>query len=151
MSGKVEYFFVNQSDAYYKEAVELRYHIFFKPSGVSKDAVYDFIEDESYHMVAVRDQKVIGYVRLTKEGNMGRVSQFVVEERERGTALIGKKLIDIVEKKAKEERLEYLFGEIRLQVAKAAQAYGFTVGNEIIYSKKTGIPHKRIEKDIRIQ
>jgi hypothetical protein len=34
------------------------------------------------------------------------------------------------------------------QYAAAAVKYGFNVFGEIIYSKKTGIPHKRIEKDI---
>lgn len=149
MRGKVEYLVVSQTDPYYREAVELRYRIFFKPSNASMEAVYDSIENKSYHVVAVRDKKVIGYIRLTNEGNKGRISQFVVDEGERGVALIGKKLIDFVEAKAKEEKLEYLFGEIRLKVTKAAQLYGFTVEDEIIYSKKTGIPHKRIEKDIR--
>lgn len=146
----MEYLIVERTDSYYQEAVELRYRIFFEPSNVSMDAVYDSIEDESIHVVAVKDKKVVGYIRLTIEGKKGRVSQFVVDESERGLALIGKKLIDFVEEKAKEKKLEYLFGEIRLKVARAAQLYGFTVGDQIIYSKKTGIPHKRIEKDIRI-
>ncbi len=147
--GHIENFVIERESEYYKQAVQLRYRIFFEPSNVSIEAVYDDIENDSIHFAAVKGECVIGYIRLTLQGNRGLVSQFVVTESERGTALIGKRLIEMAEKRARDEKMNYLYGEIRLHVAKAAECIGFQVSDEIIYSKKTGIPHKRIEKILK--
>ena len=145
---KIEYFMIDTDSEFYNEAVKLRYRVFFESSHSSMDAIYDEIENKSFHIVAVRNNCVLGYIRLTEQGGNGLVSQFVVEENARGTALIGKKLIDMVEQKAREDNLSCLYGEIRLHVEKAAKIYGFEVYDEIVYSKKTGIPHKRIYKSL---
>lgn len=145
----IEYFVIERESEYYKQAIQMRYRIFFESSNVSIDAVYDDIENDSIHFAAVKGECVVGYIRLTIQGNRGLVSQFVVTESERGTALIGKRLIEIVEKRAREEKMNCIYGEIRLHVAKAAKCIGFKVSDEIIYSKKTGLPHKRIEKILK--
>lgn len=146
---KIEYDIVNIGSKYYKEAVEMRYRVFFAPSHISRSVgIYDDFENDSIHIVATGEKRVVGYIRLTIDGNKGLVSQFVVDEKLRGTALIGKNLIDFVEKIAREKKVEYLYGEVRLHVAKAAKYYGFQVSDEVVYSKKTGLAHKKIEKKL---
>lgn len=148
MKEKCKCIFVDINSDYYKQAVKIRYKVFFEPNGVSIEVVYDNIENSSSHLVAIKENTVVGYIRLTIENSQARISQFVVSQEFRGGLQIGKMLVDTIIAKAKEEQVSSVFGEVRLHVAKAAKLYGFNVSDEIIYSSKTGIPHKRIEKII---
>lgn len=144
----VKYLYVDQGSPYYKQAVELRYDVFFKPFKTDFTAVYDDLEDTSLHLVAVCDGIVAGYIRLTINGDTGQISQFVVRPDMRGIKNIAMNLFKELIGKAKKEKLKKLCGNIRLHMEHAAKFYGFNVSEETFPSKKTGLPHKRIEMDL---
>lgn len=145
---KVTYEFINTKSDYYKEAVKLRYDVFYKPSNCSMEIIEDAHEKNSLHLAAISNDKVVGYIRFTPKEKIGVISQFVVDETARGKSNIGKNLFGIIEEKAKEIGVNFLSGEIRLPVAAAAKRFGFTVGEEVFPSSRTGIPHRRVYKSI---
>lgn len=147
--GKIDYQFISANSKIYNDVVKLRYKVFFEPNGTSIDAIFDELEDKSFHLAAVYENHLVGYIRLTIEGETARISQFVVAPDMRGKRKIAKNLINKIIDKAKEEKVAKVYGEIRLHVAKAAEIYGFTVSKEVFPSPKTGIPHRRIERDLK--
>lgn len=146
---QLKFCYIDKDSDYYKQAVKLRYEVFYKPSGVGLEGVYDTVENESIHLAAIMDDKVVGYLRLTVIGDRAQLSQFVVEESKRGQIAIAKGLVEILIAKAKELSVHEIWGEIRLHVARAAKIYGFEVSDEVFASKKTGIPHRRIKMIIK--
>lgn len=146
---EVKYYFIDETSDYYLKAVELRYRIFYAPTNTSMDAIYDEFEKDSEHLIAVKDGKLIGYMRLTVKADTAYLTQFVTDESVRGIISIPATLVTMLEKLAREKGASKILGEIRLPVAKAAKKFGFTVSDEIFASKKTGIPHKRIYKELK--
>lgn len=144
----IEYKFIDSSSPYYDDSVQLRYDVFYKPTNSSINGVFDKDEDVSYRLAAILDDKVVGFIRLTINGDSCQISHFVVREDMRGKAFIARNLFENILEKAKENNVHMVYGEIRLPVANAAKRYGFNVSDEIIISKKTGIKHKRIEMKI---
>ena len=148
VSNKIEYFFITSDSFYYNDIVKLRYEVFYRPSRTGIDAVFDNLEDNSYHLVATLNDRAVGYLRLTVDGDKGQLSQFVVEQSMKGKLGIAKGLFDRMIKKAEENSVHELWGEIRLHVAQVAKRFGFDVSEEIFPSKKTGIPHRMMKKNI---
>ncbi|WP_368487996.1 GNAT family N-acetyltransferase [Clostridium sp. BJN0013] len=144
----IKYIFISLNSKYYNEVVDLRYRVFYKPTNTPISAVFDTLEKRSYHLAAVLNDKVVGYMRLTVDDDIGQLSQFVIEENMRGKITVAKNLFELLVKKAKENNVHELWGEIRLPVTNIAKRYGFSVSNEIFPSSKTGILHRRIEKKI---
>ena len=135
----VRYEYISMQSPYYHKCVALRYKAFF--SGLPLDIVHDDEEEESEHLVAIYNDEVAGYIRLFFRDNGARISQFVVDDAMRGKYNIAHTLIRMTMDKAKEYKCDYLWGEIRLHMKRAAAAYGFTVSDEPFPSKRTGIPH----------
>ena len=142
---QIKFEFILRDSKFYKEVVDLRYRIFFEPTGTPISAVFDDIEDRSCHLVAIYENRVVGYIRLTVNGNDAKLSQFLVAPSMKGKGNIALKLFEKAIAKAKEQDIQKVHGEIRLHVVKAAEKYGFNVSEEIFPSKKTGILHRRIE------
>lgn len=57
--------YAEPNTGYYSEAINLRYRIFFQPSGNSIESVFDNLEANSIHLLAIYNDEVIGYARLT--------------------------------------------------------------------------------------
>jgi N-acyl-L-homoserine lactone synthetase len=141
----IKYLYIDDKSSYYKQVVELRYQVFFKPFNCNFDTIYDEFENKSIHFIAIYDEKVVGYIRLTIENEIGIISQFVVSEEMRGVKSIAIKLFKELLRKAKLENVKKLTGNIRLHMEVVAKYFGFNVSEESFPSKKTGLPHKRIE------
>ncbi len=137
--------FITTDSPYYEQAVELRFQEFYAPYGLTKAAAQDEFESSSRHLVCVKDDSVIGYVRLTIIENVGVITQYVIRENERGQVYMAQNLIKILIQDLKESGIKKVTGIIKLNVTKSARRMGFAVDDAVIYSKKTGLPHKRIE------
>ena len=145
---KVKYEFISSESKYYDEAVDLRHKVFFEPSNISREVVFDEFEERSIHLVAIYEDHTVGYFRLTIDNLIGQLSQFVVAADFRGKETVGPLLYKYMLLKAKEQKVKKVVGEIRLRLAKSAEYYGFKVSEEVFPSKRTGIPHRRIEMDL---
>ena len=137
--------FITPESPHYTDAVELRFQEFYAPYGLERDAAQDKYESVSRHLICLKNDILVGYVRLTIVNDEAVISQYVVERNERGQLKIAQKLIRCLLHVAMKENVKKITGEVKLKVAKAAIRFGFSVDDQIVYSKKTGLPHKRIE------
>ena len=145
---EIEYRYITIDSPYYFATVTLRHDVFYRPSGVQIDAVTDSKEVHSKHLVAISDDQVVGYIRITVEGKTAQLSQFVVAPKMQGKANIARNLYTRAMSKAKQLGAKKISGEIRLPMTNIASRLGYNVSNGIFPSPETGIPHKRVEKDL---
>ncbi|MFC1951065.1 GNAT family N-acetyltransferase [Chloroflexota bacterium] len=148
VSEEIEYKFITINSPYYFATVTLRHDVFYRPSGAQIDAVTDIKEGKSKHLVAIVDDQVVGYIRITVEGKTAQLSQFVVAPQMQGKANIAKNLYTRASSEAKKLGAKKISGEIRLPMANVASRLGYDVSENVFASPKTGIPHKRVEKDL---
>lgn len=147
MNEKIDFIFTTKKTDLYKQAIKLRYEVFFRPLNVSLDAVYDSLEDMSIHLVAKTNDAILGYGRLTIENDEGQISQMVVEKDYRGIGL-GAEIVRILIEKAAENGVARIFLNARIDALEFYEKLGFISIGTDFPSKKTGIPHKRMEKAI---
>ena len=145
---EIEYKYITIDSPYYLATVKLRHDVFYRPSGAKIDAVSDRWEARSTHLVAISDDRVIGYIRITVEGKTAQLSQFVVAPEMQGKANIARNLYAKATSKAKELGAKKISGEIRLPMTNIASRMGYDVSDGVFPSSETGIPHKRVEKEL---
>ena len=147
-SEEIEYKFITIDSPYYFATVKLRHDVFYRPSGAKIDMVMDRWEGKSKHLIALIDDQVVGYIRITVEGKAAQLSQFVVAPKMQGKANIAKNLYIKATSKAKQLGVKKISGEIRLPMANIASRLGYDVSEGVFPSPETGVPHKRVEKDL---
>ena len=145
---EIEYKYITIDSPYYLATVKLRHDVFYRPSGAKIDAVSDRWEARSTHLVAISDDRVIGYIRITVEGKTAQLSQFVVAPEMQGKANIAKNLYAQATSKAKQLGAKKISGEIRLPMTNIAARMGYDISKGVFPSPETGIPHKRVEKEL---
>lgn len=142
-----KYLYINNDSGLYKEVVEMRYRIFFKPFNCSIDMVFDNLEEESIHLVCCDDNIVAGYARLNIIDKTAQISQVVVKEeyREKG---IGSELIRELTGKSRESGMKKIILNAKIEIVDLYRSLGYeTVGQEFP-SIKTGLSHIKMEKTI---
>jgi hypothetical protein len=147
-SDQIEYKYITIDSPYYLAAVKLRHDVFYRPSGAKIGAISDRWEARSTHLVAIHDDRVVGYIRITVEGRTAQFSQFVVAPEMQGKANIAKNLYAKATSKAKELGAKKISGEIRLPMTNIASRMGYNVSDGVFPSPETGVPHKRVEKEL---
>ncbi len=138
--------FVPAGHPAYQQAVDLRYKIFFEPTGTSIDHLFDAQEGASEHVVALGPgDELAGYARFCDLGaGEGQISQLVVAPAWRGDLRVAHGLYDRVLGRAASNCLERLVADVRLPGVRAFQRYGFRPCGEPFPSPKTGILHQRM-------
>jgi len=133
----------------YVDALRLRYEVFFKPHGLGPDAVEDGLDQHSRHLALLAEGKLVAYGRMTPEGmNRASFSQMVVSPAHQGTGLGGMLLswmIGICE----QAEIEITVLEARVGKKGFYEKHGFRSVGNIHPSRRTGILHVRMEKQIR--
>ena len=124
---QIEYHFILRNSLYYQPAVTLRHNVFSRPFGVHIDPLIDNREGWSTHLVAVLEEEVIGYIRITLDGKKAQLSQFVVSPEMQGKASVARNLYVKAMIKAKEMGAKKVFGEIRLPMTGIASRLGYSV------------------------
>lgn len=146
-SEQIDYRFITIDSPHYFSTLTLRYDVFFRPSGANIDAVSDNREGRSMHLIAMLDDELVGYIRLTMEGREAHLSQFVVAPQMQGKAGLAKNLYDKATAKAKGLGAKKVSGEIRLPMAGIASRLGYNVSNKVSPSAN-GTPQRYAEKDL---
>ena len=144
---QIEYQFITIDSPHYFSTINLRHDAFFRPSGTQIGAVADSREGRSMHLIAMLDDEVVGYIRLTMEGREAHLSQFVVAPQMQGKAGLAKNLYDKATARAKELGAKKVSGEIRLPMAGIAVRLGYNVSNNVSPSAN-GTPQRHAEKDL---
>ncbi len=142
----MEYILITSDNPFYRQAIELRYNVFFKPFNVGLDKVYDDLEEGSVHLVCIEKEEVLGYGRLTfADDNISVISQVVVKEDYHKMG-IGKELMEHLLSLAKEKGCKAVSLDARIEVKAFYEKLGFHTEGDVFPSKKTGLPHIKMVK-----
>ena len=121
-------------DSYeYKEGFRMRNEILRKPRG--KNLYQEELPHEktSYHIVALKERKVIGVICWYKKGEYGIVKHLVVSEEARGAG-IGKMLLERAESNMGEEKMKYSFLKARLTAKRFYEKMGYSAKGDVMES-----------------
>ena len=137
----------NSSDEF-KEYDLFRWKILRKPLGKSiesLESLKDSFEDNSFHLIAIKDSKIIGCGRLHFNSKLeAQIRYMAVEEHLQGQG-IGKKILEILENKAKENNVTNIVLNARDHVIKFYENSGYRILKKYDGSD-TGIPHTTMKK-----
>lgn len=132
-------------DSLYNKALELRYQLFFQEHGLAKEIVIDKDEIISRHFVIANKQSLIAYGRLTNKGNDEyQISQLVVALCKQGKGY-GGKIIRALIMYAQDEGAKRIVLNARITATKLYLKCGFMACGSEFRSKKTGIPHIKMQ------
>lgn len=125
----------------YKEALNLRYELFFRAHGVPENILIDEYENKSRHFVLVINLSLIAYGRLTIiDEDTYKLSQIVVKQQEQrngyGTIILKELVTHAINNGAKKIILNARTTAIKLYTKQ-----NFKINSEEFLSKSTGIPH----------
>jgi len=144
---QIEYQFILRNSPYYQMAVTLRHNVFSHPSADPTDRLIDNKEGRSTHLVAIYEEEVVGYIRITLDGKTAQLSQFVVAPQMQGKANVAKNLYTKAMVKAKEMGAKKISGEIRLPMTNIASRLGYKVSQPVATSDNSTTQH-HAEKEL---
>jgi len=125
----------------YKQALTLRYELFFKRHDLPWSILFDDKESVSNHMAIINDKLLLAYGRITKrEGNIYQISQMVVSPNAQRTG-IGSILLKELLSLAHNNGCHKIVLNARIEAKEFYEKLGFKCIGEIFCSKTTNIPH----------
>lgn len=90
--------FITPNHAYYPQELMLRWEVLRKPLGLPPGSEVFDGENESVHLIAMEDKKIVGCVLFHPESKTsGRISQLALSEEYRGRGF-GRKLLATLER-----------------------------------------------------
>jgi putative N-acetyltransferase (TIGR04045 family) len=126
-------------------ALAVRHAVFCQEQGVSPDLDRDDRDDEALHLVAVRDDRVVGTCRLLLEPPVAKLGRLAVaaECRRQG---IGAALVAAARDRAGAAGARRIVLSAQTHATGVYAAQGFTVRGEPF--QEAGIEHVRMEHDV---
>lgn len=142
---KVEYVFIDEKSDLYEQSIKLRYDEFYKDFNRTRESIFDEYENESTRIVACIDNNVIGHARLfIDERKNAEITQVVVHRDYRGMN-IGAEIMTNLLTFAKKNCVHSVELDARIYAINFYKKLGFKSKGDIFESKKTGLPHIRME------
>ena len=145
IQNEIKYVIIDEKSPLYNEAIDLRYKEFYEKFNRSRESIFDEIEKNSIRIVACIEDKVVGHARLFISDNTGEISQVAVNENYRGMKIGAGVMIGLIDLAAK-EGIEKLSLDARISAIDFYKKLGFEVVSEVFASKKTGLPHVKMER-----
>jgi len=118
---------------------EIREKVFIVEQNVPEEVEIDEYEDSSNHVIALFDEKYIGTARWRNTEDGIKLERFAVLKEKRGFG-VGKKLVEFILKKIKDEPFVYLHAQDHV-ISFYAQ-FGFNPIGDHFY--EGGISHQKM-------
>ncbi len=132
---------IQQGDALYEKAFELRYLLFFKDRHLPKEIINDEKEDKSTHIAITQEDELIAYGRLSElNGKEFQISQMAVLPLHQSQGYGEKLLLEIVQI-AKNKGAKNIMLNARTTATSFYKKLGFQEVGNVYNSQSTGIPH----------
>lgn len=129
-----------------QDAYAVRWTVFVDEQGVDPDIEIDEHEDQAVHFVAYGGDKPVGAARLREPNpGVGKVERLAVVADYRGSGL-GRKLIEAVERHARETGIDTLTLHGQVRVAEFYEHLGYKRVGEPF--EEAGIPHVEMVKSL---
>jgi predicted GNAT family N-acyltransferase len=145
----VTFLYIGADSQYYKDAVNLRFSVFYKEFDLDINVIYDSDESISIHLAAVAEGKVKGFGRLSINGSTARISQMAVSRNMRGRG-IGSSIMTILIDRSKKEGCRLISLNSRLDAVSFYRRFGFEKAGDEFPSEKTGLTHIRMERKLNV-
>lgn len=144
----ITYQYIDHTNEKFKEVIDLRFDILFKPYSKISKYEYDEFDDASFHLVALIEEEVIGYSRMTKISDEGKITNVVVspEYIKRG---IGLKMMERHIFKAKENNIGHLYLNARVDTINFYKKIGFECEGNMFLSDKSGLMLQKMCYEIK--
>jgi predicted GNAT family N-acyltransferase len=128
-----------------REAFEVRYEVFVDEQGVPRELEADEFDPVATHLLAIRDEQVVGTLRMLNHGGAAKIGRVAVRAAARRTG-IGARLMD----RAAAIAAERGFAEIILHAQVAVTGFYRRLGyvEEGGLFDEAGIPHVAMRKKI---
>ena len=128
-----------------RDAFELRYEVFVDEQGVPRELEVDEFDPGATHLVAIRDEDVVGTLRMLVDGGAAKIGRVAVRAALRRTG-IGGRLMD----RAAAIAVDRGFAEIVLHAQVAVAGFYRRLGyvEEGDRFDEAGIPHIAMRKKI---
>lgn len=144
----MELIHLESTDELYKEALDLRYDLFFRAPGLPRKILFDALECSSFHIAAVENGSLCAYGRLSEESpRIFKISQMVVrpdlQGQGLGTSVLTKLTHDALEKGAEE-----IYLNARLHAVSMYERLGFKASGKSYVAKSTRVPHIKMIRRI---
>lgn len=134
----ITYKYIDYKSDKFKEVINLRFNILFKPYGKINKYDYDEFDKTSFHLVALIQEKVVGYSRMTNINGKGKITNVVVEpgyaKNGIGFEMLRKHII-----KAEENYINYIHLNSRLDTIGFYKKVGFKPKGTAFLSDKSGL------------
>lgn len=128
-----------------RDAFALRHEVFVDEQGVPRELEADELDPFATHLVAIRDDRVVGTLRMLDHGEAAKIGRVAVRAAVRGAG-IGARLMD----RAAAIALDRGFAEIILHAQVAVTGFyrrlGYVEGGDLF--DEAGIPHIAMRKKI---
>ncbi|MBE0405286.1 GNAT family N-acetyltransferase [Halomonas citrativorans] len=112
----MELIHLESTDELYKEALDLRYDLFFRSPGLPRKILFDALECSSFHIAAVDNGSLCAYGRLSEESpRIFKISQMVVRPDMQGQGL-GASILTKLTHEALEKGAEEIYLNARCRV-----------------------------------
>jgi predicted GNAT family N-acyltransferase len=146
---QVTFLYIDADSKYYKDAVNLRFSVFYKEFDLDINVINDSDESTSIHLAAVAKEKVIGFGRLSINRGTARISQMVVQRNMRGRG-IGGSIMNILIERSIEKGCRLICLNSRLDAVSFYGRFGFEKAGNEFPSERTGLTHIRMEKKLEV-
>lgn len=134
------------NDDLYKEALDLRYELFFSEQGLPREILFDALEKDSIHIAIVAKNLLCAYGRLSEERpHIFKISQMVVRPHMQRQGL-GTKVLTKLTNVALENGAKEIYLNARLQAVTMYEKLGFEITGATFVSKNTEVPHVKMVK-----
>jgi len=135
---------ISTDDDLYKQEFELRFRVLREPLGHDRSAVRFAFEDESFHVVAIEANQVIGCVLFAPDDKGGgRLYQMAVSDWFQGQG-VGRALVEYLEEQLRARHFERVEMHARESAVGFYEALGYRCVGEPF--EEVGIPHRIMEK-----
>ena len=139
----MEYRFIGTTDPEYGEERRLRSEVLIKPFGITPGAELFPTEDQSYHLIAVDEGRVVGGAIFIPEAKIGRICQMAVDPAYQKKG-VGAALIANLEERLREEGFEEAYLHARHYAVGFYERMGYTVEGEPF--EEVGMKHFALRK-----
>ena len=128
-----------------RDAFELRYEVFVDEQGVPRELEVDEFDPGATHLVAIRDDRVVGTLRMLDHDGAAKIGRVAVRAAARRTG-VGARLMDRAAAIASERGFAEIVVHAQVAVAGFYRRLGYVAEGDRF--DEAGIPHIAMRKKI---
>jgi predicted GNAT family N-acyltransferase len=126
-----------------RDAFELRFEVFVDEQGVPRELEVDELDPGATHLVAIRDEQVIGTLRMLEHEGAAKIGRVAVRAAARGAG-VGARLMDRAAAIAAERGFAEIVLHAQVAVAGFYRRLGYVAEGDLF--DEAGIPHVAMRK-----